>query len=72
MNKGDIVKLHPMKYGNMSKEWGLGVITGWEDLEPTGWRTVTVRWMSEEIPPENKVDSHLSSDLLWVTSHGIG
>ena len=70
MNKGDIVKLHPMKYGNMSKDWGVGVVMGWQDIEK-GWRTVTVRWMSEEIPPEDRVDSHLSSDLLWVTSHAI-
>ncbi len=70
MNKGDIVRLHPEKYASMSEAWGMGVITGWVDWNGEGgWRTITVRWMGEEVPPEDRIDTHLISDLVWVTSH---
>lgn len=67
MKIGDIVKLEPVKYGSsLSESWGLGVVMGLQDIEE-GWRTVKVRWMSEDIPLENQVDTHLALDLLWVT-----
>lgn len=72
MKVGDIVKLEPVKYGSsLSDSWGLGVVMDWQDVEKD-WRIVKVRWMSEEIPVKNQVDTHLALDLSWVTPYVPG
>ena len=71
MQVGDIVKLEPVKYGSLSESWGLGVVMDWQDVEKD-WRIVKVRWMNEEIPVKNQVDTHLALDLSWVTPHVPG
>ena len=72
MKIGDIVKLEPVKYGSsLSESWGLGVVMNWQDIEKD-WRIVKVRWMNDEIPVKNQVDTQLALDLSWVTPYVPG